>query len=75
MLMHQAEKTTNFDCPKESFVNMGAYLRNAFKHLNTIMLWWSKVLQEPSISPMMPRDASLSDSYVSDRCCFSSQEI
>ena len=55
-----------------------------FKVFNTIVMWWSEGFQgghqssphddSPETIPHMNphRDASLSDSYTSDRCCFSS---
>ena len=44
---------------------MAAKLRVSLKPFNTIVLWWYEWFQG---SPMIPKDASLSDSYVSDRC-------
>ena len=43
-------------------------LMTSTKPRNTIMQWWYEGFQGV---PMMARNASLSDSYTSDRCCFS----
>ena len=51
----------------------GVKLRVPLKPLNRIVLWWSGGFQGAlNLVPMMPRDASLSDSYTSDCCWFSS---
>ena len=51
----------------------GAPIEDPLKPLNTIVLWCTKGMNEVlNNSPMMPRDASLSDRYTSDRWCFSS---
>ena len=51
----------------------GGSIKGSLKPLNTIVLWciggFSGAL---NFSPMMPRDYSLSYSYPSERCCFSS---
>ena len=51
----------------------GGPIKSPIKPLSTIVLWWSEGFQVAlNRVPMMPRDASLSDSYTPDRCCFSS---
>ena len=50
----------------------GAPIEDPLKPLNTIVLWCTKGMNEVlNNSPMMPRDAILSDRYTSDRWCFS----
>ena len=51
----------------------GTRLRATLKTLDMIVLWWSEEFQGAlNCSPMMPRDAILSDSCTPDRCSFSS---
>ena len=47
---------------------MGDQLRAPLNPLNKIVLWWGGI----NWAPMMPRDTTLSNSYKSDRCCFTS---
>ena len=58
-------------CPRCNYVIRFA---SPLKPLNTLVMYviWSEGFQGcPQLTPMMPRDGSLSHSYTSDHCCFS----
>ena len=55
---------------------MGPQLEAPLKLLEIILLWWSEGFQGAlNWTPLMPRDASLSNSYTSNRCCSPGPEL